>query len=828
MELDKSSDIFNFRQSQGKLMQCLNNINENTKFQEFKYNNLFINSFNKEKNLNKIHINIKKEKKNYDDDNKIKINEQSKKFFSFDGENQISEENKIDKSKDNNDNLRNNNIIKNDIHILTTDNNNNNCFDSPIKNKNNNFVQKDSNNTNINSKNLNNFNNNNDSKKNIYSPTKKFKLKINKILLSEEKMPSKGYSIQREKKLLNKNLIGYLTFNSSISIQSKSSIIYDDSFSCKNIPEKPKISDKNSSKLLIFNNMNDSIDKINKKKIIKNNINNKIKNIKKNKANKYSIHTLDNNISKEISINLKFNNYLNRSRNLTNNSNIRKSFTKNERVFKFIMKNKTLPKKNFNNSQNSFNPYIDLSNYNKISKLKNKNTIKFFPKLPKHEKNISSLNLFNKNTIKKKFTNSRNSCLEYSNTSDEQNLYYTINDNKSNGLLIDKRNNTLKSIPFPNKSNLIKVNKKKVNNKNNYIKKVINKIENNLALNSNIYNKLPFANSSKVLKIKDRNLYSLNIEIQDKSIKSNNIHKTSNYINNLKNKMGILKAIKKERLGSYENRSNLNLDKSKKEFFNKKKINNNKNKISLDAHIKKKLNLIKSNNNYLKKENNNNKLNIRNNKNNQKLFKKFFINTNTNQNKHYTSFQNQNFKFSKNLKLETFQNDKNFDYNKQITNIPFTSKAKNINKEKIDINYTNIKKINNSRNKIKNNNNNKVRIKNNLTNNRINKKKALKQKTNYFNSVEIKPPLSFINQDIIKYSILRNNQNNAISKVISVTLGKDNYNFINEKNNNNNQIDNNDLKIDKYKKTIINVNQYYPNYYINTNNVNKKMLNKVK
>ena len=105
-------------------------------------------------------------------------------------------------------------------------------------------------------------------------------MKINRILLSEEKPPLKGYSIQREKTLLNKNLIGYLTFNSSISIQSKSSIVYDDSFSCKNIPENSKISDKNQSKLLIFNNTTDSFDKIKKKKIIKNNINNKITNTK--------------------------------------------------------------------------------------------------------------------------------------------------------------------------------------------------------------------------------------------------------------------------------------------------------------------------------------------------------------------------------------------------------------------------------------------------------------------------------------------------------------------------------------------------------------------
>ena len=361
--MDKISEIFNFDEPPGKLIQCLNNLNENTKLQEFNYNNIIINNLNKEKKLNKIPINIKKENnynynnKDNSNDNKNKINEQSKKYFSFDGENQISEDNKKDKSKDNNDNSKNKNIIiniKNNINFPTTENINiyNNCFDSPIKNKNNNSIQKETNNISTNSIKLNNLNkekedlsnnNNNDSKKNINSPPKKCKLKINRILLSEEKIPSKEFSIQREKKLLNKNLIGYLAFNSSISIQSKNSMFYDDSFSSKN----SKILDKNPSKLFNFNNKNNSIDKLNQKSFINNNIDKKIKKINHNKTNKYLFQTLDNNNLKEISINLKFNNYLNRSRNL-NNNNIQKSFTKNERVFNFIMKSKTLPKINSN------------------------------------------------------------------------------------------------------------------------------------------------------------------------------------------------------------------------------------------------------------------------------------------------------------------------------------------------------------------------------------------------------------------------------------------------------------------------------------------------
>ena len=74
----------------------------------------------------------------------------------------------------------------------------------------------------------------------------------------------------------------------------------------------------------------------------------------------------------------------------------------------------------------------------------------------------------------------------------------------------------------------------------------------------------------------------------------------------------------------------------------------------------------------------------------------------------------------------------------------------------------------------------------------------------------MKSSINMNNNDIIKYSIMRNNQNNQVSHAISVTLGND------DKNKSNNE---NDKK--NYKKTIINVNQYYPSYYINTNNLNK-------
>jgi len=66
------------------------------------------------------------------------------------------------------------------------------------------------------------------------------------------------------------------------------------------------------------------------------------------------------------------------------------------------------------------------------------------------------------------------------------------------------------------------------------------------------------------------------------------------------------------------------------------------------------------------------------------------------------------------------------------------------------------------------------------------------------------------NNDLIKFSIMRNNKNNQVSQEISVTLGSNDTNKSKEENSKKN-----------YKKTIINVNQYYPSYYINTSNLNK-------
>ena len=843
LEMDKTSEIFNFIWSQKNNSENINNINninikEINKFQD--------NNNNNNRQLNIITFNIKKKDNNSNDHNN-NMNECSDKYFSFDGDTQNNEEN--NKSKNNKEKLKEKNNYEEEdekIHHKNDKDNNDKYFDSYL-NDNNNLLDKDNkyldsylndnnnvlynennslNNSLENNNNLSNDNNlsnnkyNNDNNKNhnlILTPKKNLKKKLNLLLQSEEKKLSKDYFIENDKKLINKNLIGYLAFNTSNSLKSKSSIMNDDSFSYSKNRENSVLPSLYPSKRLIYDNMNDSIDKLNKNNNSNININEKIIKININNQKKSIVKTPNIN-QKELSINIQFNNYLNRSRN---NNNLKRSLTKNDKVFKFSNKDKTLPNKILNYTQKTFNSFIDLKNLNKISKIKNKHSIKYSPK---HKKNISSSNEYNNSYNNN--SKSRNKVIEYSNTSEDINLYKTVNSNNniSNKILINKRNNTLKSIPLQKTMNIIKVNKINNNKKSNSIKKVLNKYENN---NNNNNNSLPFANSTKTLKARNKTLYSLNLETLHKNDKQLFTHKTSktNHTNNIKNKIETFKKIN-ERFGSYDdnlinNYNNCTKNKIKKEVFNKKKIIS-KTKISLDANIKKKLNLFKNNN--CKTKN----LHSRNYNNEKNLY----IKNKTIHNKFLTTYQSQNWnelkkEFNKEYNKEevsNYQKNKNIENKNKVLNIPFSKKI-NINKGNLaKINNSIINKRNNSKNKLKKSDYSKHYINNN--NNKKNKiNKIISPKTNkyLFNYVEIKPSINIIDKDIITYSILRNNKNNKISQAFSLTLGKEDNTNINKDKNDEQQslITNNELQKDSNKKTIINVNQYCPNYYFSTNNSDK-------
>ena len=84
-------------------------------------------------------------------------------------------------------------------------------------------------------------------------------------------------------------------------------------------------------------------------------------------------------------------------------------------------------------------------------------------------------------------------------------------------------------------------------------------------------------------------------------------------------------------------------------------------------------------------------------------------------------------------------------------------------------------------------------------------------------------------KNIVKYSIIRNNQNNEVRNEVSIYIGDQNNNNdeqnlekpnieFTKKKKGKFSIDNNKLKaINVNKKTIINVNQFYPSYFINNN-----------
>ena len=804
LEMDKSSDIFIFIPQ-----EISNNVNGVTKLQEY-HNNLSLNQQINEKNLNKIKINYMKVNNNnniYDNINKKNIKEKYEKYFSFDGVNQTNDNknNRDDKLNIINDSKINMNNNENMCTIIQNNNNDNNNSINSINNKLS-FINISDKKYKLIKGKENNLNkiNNKIIKKLISTQNKqcKKKFKLNLKLESEEKNTYKKYSLQKEKKLINKNLIGYLTFYSLNSFHLKNSTINSDFSSDKKNKDKnnTKALDLNTMKILGFKNLNDSNNILNKKNSYNNNDKEQMvkNNFSTNKNNSY----FSNEIKQNISDDFKFNNYFNRSRNIINN-NTKKSLTKTENNDNNIIKNKPLTSKPLINLNSNLNSLIDIKNYIKINKTKNKKLIKYSPK-PQNK--LLTMNIYN-NHIKSDYIKSRNIHLENSNTFDNLYSYNTINlnDNNSNKILIKKRHKSFKSIPLKNKYNIIKVNKK-INKKNISIRKLRNKFEDNSTKITN--NRLSFVNSTKLLKIKSKHLLTIKSENKDKTRQKKYIHKTLNNINKLKNRIESYKKLIKKRINSYENNNNCSNKELTKEINNKKKIVT---KSNINEDIKKKKNLTnkENNNNYL----NNNKIhkdrkgNLE--KNNNYMNQNNFSST-------LTNFSNQVLinKYEKNINIK---NNKVFE-NKNKNIIPIIKKNV-INK--INNNKTkNIRIIhNNTKNKVKNidiKKTDNINIKKNS-----NKKILIKYNNNYnSNSFIIAPSINMINEEIIKYSILRNNQNNIVSQTISMTLGK---------NDNNNKISNKNYnqyyKNDNCKKTIINVNQYYPNYYINTNNLNKTLEN---
>lgn len=101
-----------------------------------------------------------------------------------------------------------------------------------------------------------------------------------------------------------------------------------------------------------------------------------------------------------------------------------------------------------------------------------------------------------------------------------------------------------------------------------------------------------------------------------------------------------------------------------------------------------------------------------------------------------------------------------------------------------------------------------------------------------YKNIKHAPRIDNYKYDIIRYSILRNNLNNQITNEFSITLGEKGIQDMGNNTKNNipkKKIINikkkcQDKKVgyNNDKKTIINVNQYYPSYFINSQNQNYK------
>ena len=104
-------------------------------------------------------------------------------------------------------------------------------------------------------------------------------------------------------------------------------------------------------------------------------------------------------------------------------------------------------------------------------------------------------------------------------------------------------------------------------------------------------------------------------------------------------------------------------------------------------------------------------------------------------------------------------------------------------------------------------------LKNKLINSKINKEK---NKTKNTFEQSRKNIIEMFRNNILNYTINRNNKNNQVKKEVSIFIGENTK--INNNNNKNVNLKKNffckNKNLDKDKKTIINVNQYYSSYYI--------------
>ena len=557
---------------------------------------------------------------------------------------------------------------------------------------------------------------------------------------------------------------------------------------------------------------------------------------------KYGKNTLDKNILNEIDLN-----------SLTSNPKKFKNlkFTKFPGLFSDFQKFKKISPKfneemtnynniinsNISNNANSHNHTVIGSNINSKNFIIKKNNEN---KLLNLNKKINMKDYLYQNNEK---TRNFDSAIFYnSNKKINKELFNTINYENIEG----------KSKEIMNKN----INKKKENINKNALN---NKIKQKVVIKSSI----PKSENSikKIYKVNNKNNQKLNV----KYIKNNNI----DIKNNIKNKNQFKQNINKSDINpnkpnfNYNNSTQAKINQNQKNIYNKFEHDGCKtNQLYNTKKIKQNQNIIEN----LDKEKtiNKNKIPLTKNFINDNFSSNSLQNNNYNRirvhmllNKHNKIVTSPNLSSQSNIKdiWKIYKKPKNTCLINQINNDYNTISGNrsirnnNINNNKKEITEYNSgnksnrntkiiqlrKKLINSTNLTERNSSSKFGDKSNEIKSKpissmqdlnIYKNKILSQKGSFSR-------LHNYDEEIIKYSIFRNNKNNQVINEFSLTVGK-----INSPSSNDNLkkyfVEKNDLNKNRKKnlaknegtnnnkKTIINVNQYYPSYFINAQNHNFK------
>ena len=659
----------------------------------------------------------------------------------------------------------------------------------------------------------------NKEKKNIIiNPKKKFELFLNQIDLNTN---------IKDNKLSSNNIEENIKERYSLTIREPK-IIY-------NIPTELRAGTHQNSKGRINNNNNVS------------NTTNKVK----NKNRKFIRSTpLD-------YYNKTFFNYNHLKKNDNNNYN------NNDRIIKetnSLSKNLNLSYKYKNKIQHNFVKPNEINYKRKDNK-----------KHSYHTRNTSNLNsnkLFNglKNTFKKNeliFKTINYETKDINRKKDNKNTLQTQLKNKPY-----IKNIIRKTSPLLNKNN------SKKNNINEFYKKEINQLKLRNSHRNNYYSNNTNNNDNIIYNtiFIDKNINDKKKYVLQKKYKSNNyinngnisfFNKFKKFINNDKTTQNLL-TLESKNQSTYKLSSNifsgLNTDR------NKDNINNNNNFSSSNVNNKSQIN----NSNFINA--NESAINIEDSKYNKIKVNKININKkiqNLSKNKtnsyykihkkpknsclvnNYKNQNNNNVKIEPNYEIYMRGNSQILNFNKIRNKNNLFEELNNLkdNITQYNLTHNNSKSIitessyaernNNSINDnlnieivkeqmkdsdaniiAKNQNQNYCKINTRCQNNinKLNERLFINHKPNY------KTNIQHFNEEIIKYSILRNNRNNQIINEFSVVLGeeKNKSEIINENKKIINKLDENPILSSENKRTIINVNQYYPRYYIDTHENYKK------